>query len=45
MVLGRRGFTYSWVLVIFRLCDLFADTGRVRQMWRVAPNRVGVFLK
>jgi hypothetical protein len=24
--------------------SLFADTGRVREMWRVAPNRVGVFL-
>ena len=32
------GFSY------FQIMDLFADTGRVRQMWRVAPNRVGVFL-
>jgi HK97 family phage portal protein len=32
------GFSY------FQIIDLFADTGRVRQMWRVAPNRVGVFL-
>jgi HK97 family phage portal protein len=24
--------------------SVFADTGRVREMWRVAPNRVGVFL-
>ena len=31
------GFSY------FQIMDLFADTGRVRQMWRVAPNRVGVF--
>jgi hypothetical protein len=28
----------------FQIMSLFADTGRVREMWRVAPNRVGVFL-
>jgi HK97 family phage portal protein len=32
------GFSY------FQVMSLFADTGRVREMWRVAPNRVGVFL-
>jgi hypothetical protein len=33
------GFSY------FQVMSLFADTFRVREMWRVAPNRVGVFLK
>jgi hypothetical protein len=33
-----RDFSY------FQIMSLFADTGRVREMWRVAPNRVGVFL-
>jgi hypothetical protein len=33
------GFSY------FQIMSLFADTGRVREMWRVAPNRVGVFLE
>ena len=28
----------------FQVMSLFADTGRVREMWRVAPNRVGTFL-
>jgi hypothetical protein len=32
------GFSY------FQIMSLFADTGRVREMWRVAPNRIGVFL-
>jgi len=32
------GFSY------FMIQSVFADTGRVREMWRVAPNRVGVFL-
>ena len=32
------GFSY------FSIQSVFADTGRVREMWRVAPNRVGVFL-
>jgi len=32
------GFSY------FQVMSLFADTGRVREMWRVAPNRVGTFL-
>jgi hypothetical protein len=32
------GFSY------FHVQSLFADTFRVREMWRVAPNRVGVFL-
>ena len=32
------GFSY------FEIVSLFADTGRVREMYRVAPNRVGVFL-
>jgi phage portal protein BeeE len=32
------GFSY------FMTQSVFADTGRVREMWRVAPNRVGVFL-
>jgi HK97 family phage portal protein len=32
------GFSY------FMIQSVFADTGRIREMWRVAPNRVGVFL-
>jgi len=32
------GFSY------FQIMSVFADTQRVREMWRVAPNRVGVFL-
>ena len=32
------GFSY------FSVQSVFADTGRIREMWRVAPNRVGVFL-
>jgi HK97 family phage portal protein len=32
------GFSY------FQVQSLFADTFRVREMWRVSPNRVGTFL-
>jgi hypothetical protein len=43
MGVGVRGFTF-YGIYYFQVMSLFADTGRVREMWRVAPNRVGTFL-
>jgi hypothetical protein len=42
--MGVRGFTFHGIFIFSSNVTFCRDTGRVREMWRVAPNRVGVFL-